>query len=85
MGPQSQPKWHWAFRYSYYYSEPDALFYVFTQSDTSRSSDVKAHRFDLRIGFYAKSYFNITWYNTRPVYREDEPLNRWQMDYIIKF
>ena len=74
-----------AFRYSYYYSEPDALFYVFTQSDTSRGSDVKAHRFDLRIGAVARSYFNLTWYNTRPIFREDEPLDRWQMDYIVRF
>ncbi len=78
-------KWQLAFRYSYYYSEPDALFYVFTQSDTGRSSDVKAHRFDLRFGAWAKSYFNVTYYNTRPVYREDEPLDRWQFDYIVKF
>ena len=78
-------KWQLAFRYSYYYSEPDALFYVFTQSDTSRGSDVEAHRFDLRLGAVAKSYFNFTYYNTRPVYREDEPLDRWQLDYIVKF
>ncbi len=74
-----------AFRYSLYYGEPDALLYVFTQSDTSRSSDVKAHRFDLRIGAVARSYFNITWYNTRPALREDEPLDRWQVDYIVRF
>jgi hypothetical protein len=74
-----------AFRYSRYYAEPDALFYAFTQSDTSRSSDVAAHRFDLRIGAVKRSYFNITWYNTRPTYHEDEPLNRWQVDYIVRF
>ena len=76
---------HLAFRYSYYYSEPDALFYVFTQSDTGRGSDAEAHRFDLRLGFIAKSYFNLTWYNTRPVYTKDETINRWQLDYIVKF
>jgi hypothetical protein len=74
-----------AFRYSYYYSEPDALFYVFTQSDTSRGSNVKAHRVDFRIGFFARSYFNITWYNTRLAFGDDETLNRWQLDYIVKF
>ncbi len=74
-----------ALRYSYYYSEPDALFYVFTQSDTARGSDAEAHRFDLRLGFIAKSYFNFTWYNTKPVYIEDETINRWQFDYIVKF
>lgn len=76
---------HLALRYSYYYSEPDALFYVFTQSDTGRGSDAEAHRFDLRLGFIAKSYFNFTWYNTKPVYKEDETINRWQLDYIVKF
>jgi hypothetical protein len=74
-----------AFRYSYYYSEPDALFYVFTQSDTSRGSNVEANRFDLRIGFYARSYFNLTWYNTRLAVGNDETLDRWQLDYIVKF
>jgi hypothetical protein len=73
------------FRYSYYYSEPDAMFYVFTQSDTSRGSNVEAHRFDFRIGFFARSYFNITWYNTKEAFGDDETLNRWQMDYIVKF
>ncbi len=78
-------KWQMAVRYSYYYSEPDALFYVFTQSDTGRGSDAEAHRFDLRLGFVAKSYFNFTWYNTKPVYKEDETIDRWQLDYIVKF
>lgn len=78
-------KWQMALRYSYYYSEPDALFYVFTQSDTGRGSDAEAHRFDLRLGFVAKSYFNFTWYNTQPVYQEDETINRWQLDYIVRF
>ncbi|MCP4899362.1 MAG: hypothetical protein GY906_20550 [bacterium] len=74
-----------AFRYSRYYSEPDALFYVFTQSDTSRASNVDGHRFDVRIGAVARSYFNLTWYNTRPSHGDDEELNRWQADYIIRF
>ncbi len=78
-------KWRWAFRYSYYYSEPDALFYVFTQSDTSRASDLKAHRFDVRLGCVAKSYFNVTYYNTNTADGLSEDLHRWQVDYIIKF
>ncbi len=84
VGDYKKP-WQVAFRYSYYLSEPDALFYVFTQSDTSRASDLRAHRLDLRIGAWAKSYFNITWYNTRPSFRQDTTLNRWQLDYIVKF
>jgi len=73
------------FRYSYYNSEPDALFYVFTQSDTSRGSDLEAHRFDFRVGAVAKSYFNLTYYNTNTNDGEAEELHRWQLDYIIKF
>ena len=74
-----------AFRYSFYRSEPDALFYVFTQSDTARSSDVEAHRLDLRVGLVARSYVNLTWYHSRPALAEDEPLDRWQVDYIVRF
>jgi len=74
-----------AVRYAYYYSEPDALFYVFTQSDTSRGSNVKAHRVDVRVGFFARSYFNVTWYNSRLAVGDDETLNRYQVDYIVTF
>ncbi len=84
IGDYKKP-WHWAFRYSYYYSEPDALFYVFTQSDTSRGSDLKANRFDVRMGCIAKSYFNVTYYNTNTADGRDEDLQRWQVDYIVKF
>jgi len=72
-------------RYSRYYSEPDALFYVFAQSDTTRASDVDGHRFDVRIGFVKKSYFNLTWYHTDAVYADVPTMDRWQMDYIIRF
>jgi len=72
-------------RYSRYYSEPDSLFYVFTQSDTTRASDVDGHRFDLRIGYVKKSYFNITWYHTDAVYSDVPTMDRWQMDYIVRF
>jgi hypothetical protein len=72
-------------RYTRYYSEPDALFYVFAQSDTSRGSDVDGHRFDVRIGAVKKSYFNLTWYHTQPTYADEAPMDRWQVDYIVPF
>jgi len=72
-------------RYSRYYSEPDAIFYVFSQSDTLRASDVDGHRFDLRIGYVAKSYFSITWYHTKPVFDEVSTMDRWQFDYVLPF
>ena len=73
------------FRYTRYYSEPDAIFYVFAQSDTTRASDVDGHRFDFRLGFVKKSYFNFTWYRTKPVYAEVPTMDRFQMDYVIRF
>jgi hypothetical protein len=73
------------FRYTRYYSEPDAIFYVFAQSDTTRASDVDGHRFDFRLGFVKRSYFNFTWYHTDPVYAEVPTMDRIQMDYIIRF
>jgi len=84
VGDYKKP-WQVAFRYSYYYSEADALFYVFTQSDTSRGSDLEAHRLDFRLGGPAKSYFNLTYYNTNNNDGTDEDLHRWQLDYIVKF
>jgi hypothetical protein len=76
-----------ALRLSRYYSQPDALFYVFTQSDTTMVSDVDGYRFDLRLGFIMKSYFNFTWYHTKPASDlEDIPtMDRLQVDYIIRF
>ena len=76
-----------ALRASRYFSQPDALFYVFTQSDTTMSSDVDGYRFDLRLGFVMKSYFNFTWYHTKPASDlENIPtMDRLQVDYIIKF
>jgi hypothetical protein len=73
------------FRYTRYYSEPDAIFYVFAQSDTTRASDLDGHRFDFRLGFVERSYFNFTWYSTKPVYSEAPTMNRFQADYIIRF
>ena len=76
-----------AFRASRYYSEPDALFYVFSQSDTTMVSDVDGYRFDFRLGFVMKSYFNLTWYHTQPASDLEEipTMDRLQMDYIIRF
>jgi hypothetical protein len=73
------------FRASRYYSEPDALFYVFAQSDTTMASDVDGYRFDFRLGYVKKSYFNITWYHTKPVFHLWPTMDRLQMDYIIRF
>jgi len=80
-------KGHVAFRASRYFSQPDALFYVFTQSDTTMSSDVDGYRFDLRLGFVMRSYFNFTWYHTKPASDlQDIPtMDRLQVDYIIQF
>jgi hypothetical protein len=76
-----------ALRLSRYYSQPDALFYVFSQSDTSMVSDVDGYRFDLRLGFIMKSYFNFTWYHTEPSsdLEDIDVMDRLQVDYIIQF
>jgi hypothetical protein len=76
-----------AFRASRYFSEPDALFYVFTQSDTTMVSDVDGYRFDLRLGWIMRSYFNFTWYRTKPASDlvDISQMDRLQVDYIIRF
>jgi hypothetical protein len=73
------------FRASRYYSEPDALFYVFAQSDTTMASDVDGYRFDFRLGYVKKSYFNFTWYHTKSIYSLFPDMDRLQVDYIIVF
>ncbi len=73
------------FRASRYYSEPDALFYVFAQSDTTMASDVDGYRFDFRLGYVKRSYFNFTWYHTKPVHSLVATMDRLQVDYIIVF
>ena len=78
-------KYQMMFRATRYYSEPDALFYVFAQSDTLYASDVDGYRFDFRLGFVKKSYFNVTWYHTKPVYALFPTMDRLQIDYIISF
>ena len=76
-----------AFRASRYYSQPDALFYIFAQSDTTMVSDVDGYRFDLRLGYVMNSYFNLTWYHTKPSsdLSDAEEMDRLQVDYIIVF
>ncbi len=78
-------KYQMMFRATRYYSEPDALFYVFAQSDTIYASDVDGYRFDFRLGLVKKSYFNLTWYHTKPVYALFPTMDRLQVDYIIAF
>ena len=73
------------FRASRYYSEPDALFYAFAQSDTTMASDVDGYRIDFRLGYVKRSYFNVTWYHTKPVYSLFPDMDRLQVDYIIRF
>ncbi|MFV2071740.1 MAG: putative porin [Thermoanaerobaculales bacterium] len=73
------------FRFSRYYSEPDALFYVFAQSDTTMASDTDGYRFDYRLGLVKKSYLNVTWYHTKPVFAVFPDMDRLQVDYIIVF
>ena len=73
------------FRYTRYYSEPDALFYVFAQSDTTRASDVDGHRLDFRLGMVKKSFFSLTWYHTKPVFAVAPTMDRFMLDYFIVF
>ncbi|MDQ7086421.1 MAG: putative porin [Acidobacteriota bacterium] len=42
-----------AFRLSRYYSEPDAIFYAWTQSDSTRGSNLDGYRFDYRVGLHS--------------------------------
>jgi len=72
-------------RFAYYYSEPDAILYAFMQSDTRRSSNLNGTRVDLRVGMPARTYFNITWYRTKPKLGADTTMNRWLIDYVLPF
>jgi hypothetical protein len=74
-----------AVRLSRYDSKPDAIFFAYAQSDTRRSSNVDGYRADVRIGMPMKSFFNITYYRTDWTLGEDTTMNRWQVDYIIRF
>ena len=84
VGDYKQPG-RMAFRLSRYRSEPDALFYAFMQSDTTRASDLDAWRFDWRVGLRSKGYVNVTWYRVDPESAPGPTLDRWQVDYILKF
>jgi hypothetical protein len=74
-----------ALRASRYYSEPDAMFFAYAQSDTRRSSNLDGFRADLRIGMPNKGYINLTWYRTDWLQGEGDTMDRWQVDYIFKF
>jgi hypothetical protein len=72
-------------RFWYYYSEPDALFYAFMQSDTRRASNLNGIRLGLRVGMPAASYFNFTYYRTKPNLGEATTMNRIFVDYVLGF
>ena len=86
-----------AFRWSWYDSEPDAMFYPYVQSDTRRGTNSDGWRFDWRLGMPFGTHINLTWYHTD--FKEDvfapagysgatpdrETMDRWQLDYIFKF
>ena len=71
--------------FTYFYSEPDAILYAFMQSDTRRASNLVGTRTDLRIRMPAGTYFNISWYRTRPNLGEATTMNRWLIDYVMGF
>lgn len=72
-------------RFTYYYSQPDAFLYAFAQSDTRQASNLNGTRVDLRIGMPARTYFNISWYRTKPKLGEATTMNRWLIDYVMGF
>lgn len=72
-------------RYTYYYSEPDALVFAYAQSDTRRSSNLDGHRFDIRLGMPVKSFFHITYYRTFTSLGESPVYQSWFFDYSIRF
>ena len=72
-------------RFSYYYSEPDAIFFAYAQSDTRRSSNLNGIRTDVRIGMPKRGNINVTWYRTEWQVGEDTTMDRWQVDYIFRF
>jgi hypothetical protein len=74
-----------AVRLSRYLSRPDAIFYAWVQSDSRRGSNLDGYRLDLRFGLPLRSHINFTWYNTDWYEGEDTTMNRFQLDYTIKF
>ena len=71
--------------FTYFYSEPDAFLYAFAQSDTRQASNLNGTRVDLRVGMPARTYFNISWYRTKPKLGEATTMNRWLIDYVMGF
>jgi hypothetical protein len=49
------------------------------------ASDVDGYRLDFRLGCVKKSFFNLTWYHTKPIYAFVPTMDRLQVDYIIEF
>ncbi len=87
-----------AFRLTRYLADPDAIFYAWAQSDTTRGSNVDGWRGDFRLGLRSNTHLNITWYRTRARVSawngpsgttvgglDSQTMNRWQLDYILKF
>jgi hypothetical protein len=72
-------------RLTRYYSEPDAVFYVFMQSDTRRSSNVDGYRADFRHRVAPWGKINVTWYHTDLAVGESPTMDRWQVDLILSF
>ena len=68
-------------RYTYYYSEPDALVFAYAQSDTRRASNLDGHRIDVRVGMPARSFFHLTYYRTYTSLGESPVYQSWFFDY----
>lgn len=74
-----------AIRFTYYYSQPDAILYAYAQSDTSRASNLNGTRVDFRIAMPAGQSLNFTWYRTEPELGEAATMNRLFVDYVLGF
>ena len=74
-----------AIRFTYYYSQPDAILYAYTQSDTRRSSNLNGTRVDFRVAMPAGQSLNFTWYRTEPELGEAVTMNRLFVDYVLGF
>ncbi len=74
-----------AIRFTYYYSQPDAILYAYTQSDTSRASNLNGTRVDFRVAMPAGQSLNFTWYRTEPELGEAATMNRLFVDYVLGF
>ena len=74
-----------AIRFTYYYSQPDAILYAYTQSDTRRASNLNGTRVDFRIAMPAGQSLNFTWYHTNPELGEAVTMDRLFVDYVLGF